>query len=460
MDVMEIDGASNRGIDQIRELKSHVGLASFMGGTKVYILDEVHMLTMEAFNALLKTLEEPPPAVMFIFATTEPHKVPATIRSRCQHILFHRITAECIAEQLRRIASAENVTAEDSAFWEIARSADGALRDAISLFEQAVAVGRGALTMDSIRTLFGGGGRAEMERWIVQIRECPDDASAALKRTLDLGVSGERFLDGLFPLLRDMWTFALWGEKSFAGTSLSDGEKDFLRKEAPNWDAAVLRRAAMTVASLFPRVRFGLRSDVFSGLLMFELLGAFDSPEPVAAADARSVVPEPPAPSRQVRENDEAPGIAGPFIPAAPPAAVPPPRVSGKSKASGALMGESGEILSRLMKDDLPLAAALIDVRVFRAGNAFEFDFSEAAPPAAVMLSGARAAGALERAFGMAPDEPPAAESGGEAGKNTENRSRSPASVISARLGADILMSKRLDSDEIDIGGDEEDERF
>ncbi len=107
MDVMEIDGASNRGIDQIRELKSHVGLASFMGRSKVYILDEVHMLTMEAFNALLKTLEEPPSSVLFIFATTEPHKVPVTIRSRCQHIPFHRIGAEDMVAHLKHIAVLE-----------------------------------------------------------------------------------------------------------------------------------------------------------------------------------------------------------------------------------------------------------------------------------------------------------------------------------------------------------------
>jgi DNA polymerase-3 subunit gamma/tau len=461
MDVMEIDGASNRGIDQIRELKSHVGLASFMGGTKVYILDEVHMLTMEAFNALLKTLEEPPPSVMFIFATTEPHKVPATIRSRCQHILFHGITTELVAEQLRRIASAEDVTADDSALWEIARGADGALRDAISLFEQAVAVGRGALTADSVLALFGGG-RAEMERWIVRIREHPDDAAASLKRTLELGVSGERFLDGLFPLLRDMWTFGLWGEKSFAGTSLSDSEKDFLRKEAPNWDVAVLRRAAKTVASLFPRVRLGLRNDVFSGLLMFELLGAFDPPEQAGAENAHSAGIRRPVQSCQVSvpETERARPLAvKPALPAMPNALL-FQEPSGGDDARPALKGKSGEIMSRLMKDDLPLAAALLDVRIFRSGDSLEFDFSEASPSAVVMLSGARAASCIERVFGMAPETPPVEEGSRGAEKKTESRIQSPASAISARLGADILMSKRLDSDEMDIEGDEEDERF
>ena len=160
---MEIDGASNRGIDQIRELKSHVGLAPFMGGSKVYILDEVHMLTTEAFNALLKTLEEPPPFAVFIFATTEPNKVPATIRSRCQHIPFHRITTEGIAARLRDVASMEGFEAEEPALWEVARNADGALRDALSLAEQAMALGNGKLSAEAVEAGL---------RWSASRRSC------------------------------------------------------------------------------------------------------------------------------------------------------------------------------------------------------------------------------------------------------------------------------------------------
>jgi DNA polymerase-3 subunit gamma/tau len=467
MDVMEIDGASNRGIDQIRELKSHVGLASFMGGMKVYILDEVHMLTAEAFNALLKTLEEPPPAVMFIFATTEPHKVPATIRSRCQHILFHRISTESMVDRLRSIASAENVKCEDSALWEISRSADGALRDAISLFEQAMAVGRGELTMNSVRTLFGGGSRAEMERWVTQIRERPDDAAAALKQTLDLGVSPERFLDGLFPLLRDMWTYGLWGEKSFAGTSLSDDEKDFLRKESPNWNAAPLKRAVASVAALFPRARFGLRSDVFSGLLMFELLSAFDDPKQETEADARQIPASEPSrswrPPRPAREAS--PAAVEDLAPVCVTDMVPPPAARDVESIRPAPSGKSWEILSRLMKEDLPVAAALLDVRIFRVNDALEFDFTEAARPAVNLLTAGRAAGTVERVFGAAPSEQSGEETKDEGGYEPQGvrapsaSAPSPISGIAARLGADILMSKRLDLNETDMG-DEEDEQL
>jgi DNA polymerase-3 subunit gamma/tau len=432
MDVMEIDSASNRGIDQIRDLKSHVGLASFMGGAKVYILDEVHMLTMEAFNALLKTLEEPPPSVMFIFATTEPHKVPATIRSRCQHIPFHRISTERMVERLRRIADAEGVLAEDSALWEISRNADGALRDAISLFEQAMAISGGEISAASVRSLFGGGSRVEMERWATLLRERPEEAYASLKTTLDLGISPERFLDSLFPLLRDMWTYSLWGEKSFAGTSLSDEEKNFLREEAPNWKRDALKRAAMACASLFPRARFGLGNDVFSGLLLFEMLNALESPAVLPAATAK--------PAAQA---------GGPPKPA--------------SSVSEANLAGLNEIMANLARDDLPLAAAILDVRMFREGDLLKPDFAEATKAAEITLSSARAGVALKAVFGIALDAP-RDESGGS-GANGDFHA-APAGVyssaaISARLGADILMSKRLDSEDAETEtGDMEDEQF
>jgi DNA polymerase-3 subunit gamma/tau len=460
MDVMEIDGASNRGIDQIRELKSHVGLASFMGGMKVYILDEVHMLTAEAFNALLKTLEEPPPSVMFIFATTEPHKVPVTIRSRCQHIPFHRIPSELIVSRLSEIARREGVPAEAPALWEIARSADGALRDAISLLEQAIALGHGRLTSDSVRTLFGGGSRAEMERWVTEIRENPDGASSRLKSTLDLGVSPERFLDGLFPLLRDMWAWGLWGEKSFDGAFLSGEEKDFLRHEAPNWDPGVLRRCAMACAALYPRVRLGLRNDIFSGLLLFEMLGAIEpdaagSPAPDVPAvpvfaasrpqarDLPPVLQARPAAAKRPEENSESV-----FAPVLRETKSPVQEHHTQISAGGYLP----EPVLFLMKEDLPLAAALINARVHRAGDFFDFDRSETFPAALAALSGPRARAALARAFGFESEDVPVPREPAQAPAASPQRQAfrpmSSVEAISARIGADILLAKRLDSSE------------
>ena len=138
VDVQEIDGASNRGIDEIRELRENIKYMPSSSKFRVYIIDEVHMLTLPAFNALLKTLEEPPPHVKFIFATTEPHKVPITILSRCQRFDFKRIPVGKVLEQLERIAKEEGIEANKSALTIIARESEGSMRDAESLLDQVV----------------------------------------------------------------------------------------------------------------------------------------------------------------------------------------------------------------------------------------------------------------------------------------------------------------------------------
>ncbi|MDI6780356.1 MAG: DNA polymerase III subunit gamma/tau [Bacteroidota bacterium] len=138
MDILEIDGASNRGIEEIRNLRESVKYVPSKNKYKVYVIDEVHMLTKEAFNALLKTLEEPPPHVIFIFATTENHKVPATILSRCQRFDFRRIGTDEIMRQLRLIADSDNISIDDDALLLIAKKGDGSMRDAQSTFDQIV----------------------------------------------------------------------------------------------------------------------------------------------------------------------------------------------------------------------------------------------------------------------------------------------------------------------------------
>ena len=135
MDVQEIDGASNRGIDEIRELRENIRHMPSSGRYRVYIIDEVHMLTLPAFNALLKTLEEPPPHVKFIFATTEPHKVPITILSRCQRYDFKRIPQSRLVEQLEKITAEEKIEISRQGLALIAREGDGCTRDAIILLD-------------------------------------------------------------------------------------------------------------------------------------------------------------------------------------------------------------------------------------------------------------------------------------------------------------------------------------
>ncbi|HQP05615.1 MAG TPA: DNA polymerase III subunit gamma/tau [Smithellaceae bacterium] len=155
MDVREIDGASNRGIDEIRELRENVKFAPAASKYKVYIIDEVHMLTREAFNALLKTLEEPPGHVIFIFATTENHKVPATILSRCQCYDFRRISLSQIAANLGRLAAKENIVISATALSWIAEAGDGSMRDAQSIFDQIISYAGQNISDEEVEDILG-----------------------------------------------------------------------------------------------------------------------------------------------------------------------------------------------------------------------------------------------------------------------------------------------------------------
>ena len=155
MDVLEIDAASNRGINEMRDLRDGVKYLPAQEKRKVYIIDEVHMLTTEAFNALLKTLEEPPEHVMFMLATTEPHKVPTTILSRCQRFDFHRIGQQQLFEHLQQLVQLEGRTADDAALRLIARRAEGGLRDAVSLLDQCLVASEGNLSQQTIAGVLG-----------------------------------------------------------------------------------------------------------------------------------------------------------------------------------------------------------------------------------------------------------------------------------------------------------------
>jgi DNA polymerase III subunit gamma/tau len=161
LDVLEIDGASNRGIESIKELRESVPYAPARGKFKIYIIDEVHMLTTEAFNALLKTLEEPPAHVKFIFATTEVQKLPATILSRCQRFDLRRIPDPLICSHLQKIAEAEKIKISDEALVLLARQAEGGLRDAESALEQLVSFAGKNITLDHVLEVFGLAGPIE-----------------------------------------------------------------------------------------------------------------------------------------------------------------------------------------------------------------------------------------------------------------------------------------------------------
>lgn len=154
-DIVEIDAASNNGVDEIRELRDKINLVPSNAKYKVYIIDEVHMLTTQAFNALLKTLEEPPSHVIFILATTEPHKIPLTIASRCQKFKFSKISDKLIVDRLDEIAKLENIIIDKEALFEIARLADGGMRDAINILDQLVSYSNEKITLDDVNKVNG-----------------------------------------------------------------------------------------------------------------------------------------------------------------------------------------------------------------------------------------------------------------------------------------------------------------
>ena len=208
LDVIEIDGASNRGIDDVRELRDHVRYAPAKSRLKIYIIDEVHMLTKEAFNALLKTLEEPPEHVKFIFATTEPQKVLATILSRCQRFDLHRIPANLIAQHLHFIAKKEKITLEAAAAHAIARGAEGGLRDAESMLDQLVAFCGEKISESDVLSVFGFTSQQtviDLTGWILR-GETPA-AIDLLHQQSESGKDMMRLMADLIAYLRDLLVF-------------------------------------------------------------------------------------------------------------------------------------------------------------------------------------------------------------------------------------------------------------
>ena len=311
LDVVEIDGASNNSVDEVRELKTHVALAPFSSKYKVYIIDEVHMLSMAAFNALLKTLEEPPSYVVFVLATTEPHKVPVTIRSRCQHIPFHSIGTRRIFDRLRQVVEWEGADAQPEALWEVARQADGALRDALSMLEQVVNRGDGHVRLEDVEATLGGGSRPALERWFSALRAQGSASFSDMQRMMAEGASPERILEELFSLVRNLWLVVRWPDV-LDSLDVSEQERSFLESESSHWPEAVLRGWMSRLVSLIGQSRMGLRSDVLIGLLMLEASRA-TAPE---AEPERPAVPAPPSPMS--RKGMEMPAVMPESRPAPP----------------------------------------------------------------------------------------------------------------------------------------------
>lgn len=244
VDVCEIDGASNNRVEDARSLRETIGYAPMEGRYRVFIIDEAHMLSNSAFNALLKTLEEPPPRVVFIFATTEAHKFPITIVSRCQHFVFGHLSEDALATHLGKILKLENIAYEDVALHILARRAAGSVRDSLSLLDQVLALGGEKLTatdtrailglagLDLFGTLFHSLARGDMAAIISVCRQI-------LSRGLDIGY----FIRDLSANLRNLFLLSQGGENMADVLGLSANEKNFLLGHAAEFSPAHLHAA-------------------------------------------------------------------------------------------------------------------------------------------------------------------------------------------------------------------------
>lgn len=391
LDVIEIDGASNRGIDEIRELKSHVNLSPFMGHKKIYIIDEAHMLTDAASNALLKTLEEPPAPVVFILATTESHKVSVTIRSRCQHIPFHRIGAADMVAHLAYLAEQEGVQAEERALWELARAADGALRDALSLMEQVLSAGKGSLSMQCVRELMGGGSRGELEEWVGLLKQSPAEASARLMQLLSLGISPERFLDGVFTLFRDLWLWRLWGASAVAGLALSPEEQSWLQDEAPQWEVSQLQALCSASSKLMPRVRYGMRIEVFSGLLQLAFADILQGRTETEAPPLFEKKQEHVEIIKKTTEIQPDKAMAAEVINLT--------KEEGETIAVSEIPQTLNPLFAKLWAEDLPLCAALLRAKILQREDTWVLDSELLSKIERTTLESGRASSALSNAI-------------------------------------------------------------
>jgi DNA polymerase-3 subunit gamma/tau len=266
VDVLEIDGASNRGVDEVREVRNNVQYRPGRARFKIYIIDEVHMLTQVAFNALLKTLEEPPPHVKFIFATTEVQKIPVTILSRCQRFDFAGIGTPGIVERLRDIVAGEHLQADDDALELVARRAGGSMRDAQSLLDQLLAFGGDRLTAEQVHQLLGTAGDDRvLELAAAVLARDPARSLELLGRAADEGLQLGELLDQLIAYWRDLMLLNCTGGQA-TDLSVAPRHRDTLAQQAAGLKLDTILAGLDILAATRARLR-----NTNHGRVLFEM---------------------------------------------------------------------------------------------------------------------------------------------------------------------------------------------
>ena len=274
LDVLEIDGASNNGVEQVRELRDTCRYTPARGKFKIYIIDEVHMLTSQAFNALLKTLEEPPAHVKFIFATTDPQKVLPTILSRCQRFDLRRIPSALLVKHLKKITKEEKVSIDDAALAAIARGAEGGMRDAESTLDQLIAFCGDKIAEKDVLSVFGLVAHEKIAALTDAIID--GDTNAALKTLKDLDEIGkdlQRLLADLLDHYRNLLVLTIGG----AEADLIDGpdtELELLKKQAGRIDADAVLRIIDALAGAEGRLRYALSKRIYFEIALVRAIKA------------------------------------------------------------------------------------------------------------------------------------------------------------------------------------------
>ncbi|MCP4254549.1 MAG: DNA polymerase III subunit gamma/tau [Candidatus Scalindua sp.] len=271
IDVLEIDGASNRGIDEIRNIRQNVGYAPAVSKHKIYIIDEVHMLTKEAFNALLKTLEEPPEHVKFIFATTSPGRVPDTVQSRCQRFDFKNISISDISDRLAQICKTENIVAEEEVLQSIAKYARGGLRDSESILDQLASFCHEKITLRDVYDIFGVVSEEKLSSLIDSFTEKKPELSIEIFHgIMEDGRDVESFIDQLLLYIRDLLLVSVCKKESDTIGAMS-GDLNLLRAQSSSFSPETLMYMFQVISEAKTKTRDLLQQKIYLEVLFVKL---------------------------------------------------------------------------------------------------------------------------------------------------------------------------------------------
>ena len=317
MDVLEIDGASNRGIDEIRQLRSNAAVRPSRSRYKIYIIDEVHMLTTQAFNALLKTLEEPPGHVKFIFCTTDPEKIPITVLSRCQRFDFPPVKTEQIFERLKFICLNEGTKADEAALRLVARRAAGSMRDSQSLLEQLLSFSGGQITVEVVHAMLGTADETRLASFATRLIE--RDAAGALRElnsAADDGVDVGQLAEQLLGYLRDMMTVTVGGNADLIRTANTNSVEQ-LKDWGKSWGTMTLLSALQLLDETIVKMRYSVQSRILLEVALVQIcnlqdLQALSDLVKAFSNQTAPVLPRPPAkvapltsPPAEAKKKDE-----------------------------------------------------------------------------------------------------------------------------------------------------------